>query len=117
MKNKRTKRKFEYNKYVRFLTLINILYQLGDYIATIEHKVINAGNNQTFCRVYTNWPKCENTKSNDKKHATGNNIDPMSFNVTIRARIAGRVTPSSNSNCLEVIEIPMSGKFEFIVTI
>lgn len=31
----------------------------------------------------------------------------MTCNVTIRARIAGRVTPSTNNvNCLEVIEIP-----------
>lgn len=35
----------------------------------------------------------------------------MTCNVTIRARIAGRVTPSTNNmNCLEVIEIPTFGK-------
>lgn len=56
---------------------------------------------QTFCRIYTNWPT--NDTNTQKDQTAG------SFNVTIRARIAGKVTPSSNNvNCLEVIEIPIS---------
>lgn len=104
---KKTKQKhFQVNKKFK------ILLFSGNYIATIEHKVTNAGNDQTFCRIYTNWPKCASTTPTENdENPTSNNIDLMSFNVTIRARIAGRVTPSTNNaNCLEVIEIPMTGK-------
>lgn len=84
----------------------------GNYIATIEQKATNSGNDQAFCRIYTNWPKCASTTPTENdENPPPNNIDVMSFNVTIRARIAGRVTPSTNNaNCLEVIEIPINGK-------
>lgn len=81
------------------------LKSLGNYIATIEQKVSNSGTVHSFCRVYTNWWNC--------KSASNENLDDiysMTCNVTIRARIAGRVTPSTNNiNCLEVIEIPTIG--------
>lgn len=77
---------------------------IGDYIATIEQKAINSSSSQSFCRIYTNWPK------NKASDAAPSITDPMTCNVTIRARIAGRVTPSANTNCLEVIEIPIARK-------
>ncbi|XP_031634727.1 uncharacterized protein LOC116348019 [Contarinia nasturtii] len=77
--------------------------KFGNFIATVECKTSNSGVEHSFLRVYTNWTNCK-TASND------NITDSMNFmtcNVTIRARIAGRVTPSTNNmNCLEVIEIP-----------
>lgn len=77
----------------------------GNYIATIEQKVSNAGTMHSFCRVYANWSNCK-TAPNDSE----DDIHMMTCNVTIRARIAGRVTPSTNNmNCLEVIEIPTMG--------
>lgn len=80
----------------------------GKYIATIEQKVSANGSDQTFCRIYTNWPKCSGMETKDIAESVNNVPCSMSTNVTIRARIAGRVTPSSNNaNCLEVIEIPM----------
>lgn len=89
---------------------------LGNYIATIEQKVTNSGNDQMFCRIYTNWPKsASTTPTENDENPPPNNIDVMSFNVTIRARIAGRVTPSTNNaNCLEVIEIPMNSKTDIL---
>lgn len=47
----------------------------------------------------------ESLSSNDSKRTPSTE---SSVNVTIRARIAGKVTPSSaHANCLEVIEIPI----------
>lgn len=64
----------------------------------------NTGVEHSVCRVYTNWINCKSA-TND----TNNLL--MTCNVTIRARIAGRVTPSTNNvNCLDVIEIPTMGK-------
>lgn len=85
---------------------IEFLIGTGDYIATVEQKAAN----QTFCRIYTNFPK---TKATDERNDVTDNNDPMSCNVTIRARIAGRVTPSANTNCLEVIEIPLTRKSNY----
>lgn len=64
----------------------------GNYILTIESRVGRRQSEKIFCRVYANW----------------NTIDPLcGYNASIRARIAGKVTPTNNSNCLEVIEIPL----------
>lgn len=68
----------------------------------------NSGVEHFVCRVYTNWANCKNA-TNDT-----DNMSIMTCNVTIRARIAGRVTPSTNNvNCLEVIEIPTTGKLKY----
>lgn len=66
----------------------------------------NSGGEHFECRVYTNWMNCKGAAG----ETSDNNINFMACNVTIRARIAGRVTPSTTSaNCLDVIEIPTIG--------
>ncbi|EZA50439.1 hypothetical protein DMN91_009906 [Ooceraea biroi] len=72
----------------------------GDYIVTLESKYLrdNASNNHAgkaasnFVRIYVNWAMVKDQSQ------------PM------RARIAGRVTPSLNRplNSLEMIELPLS---------
>lgn len=63
----------------------------GSYVATIEKKVSRQDKEVVYARVYTNW---ETSRGEDQ---------PM------RARIAGRVTPSSSQtggDVLEMIELP-----------
>lgn len=72
----------------------------GDYVVTLESKYLreNASNNHAgraasnFVRIYVNWAMVKDQSQ------------PM------RARIAGRVTPSLNRplNSLEMIELPLS---------
>lgn len=101
--------KFGKMKRFQFPTRSNfkeVFFLQGNFIATIERKVSNNGVEHSFCRVYTNWTNCKNAASDT------DDINLMTCNVTIRARIAGRVTPSTNNvNCLEVIEIPTIGEF------
>lgn len=86
--------------------LIFICLSSGNFIATIERMVSNSGTEHYECRVYTNWMNCKGAAG----ETSDNNINFMACNVTIRARIAGRVTPSTSSaNCLDVIEIPTIG--------
>lgn len=72
----------------------------GNYVATVESKVSRQDQEVVYSRVYTNW---ETSKGEDQ---------PM------RARIAGRVTPSSSQtggDVLEMIELP--SKFAKITAI
>lgn len=92
-----------------YLLTLSILLKLGNYIATIERKCTNNGD-QSYCRIYTNWPSTESL--NKRSPSSSSSLSSLSsegiVNVTIRARIAGKVTPSSaHANCLEVIEIPI----------
>lgn len=67
----------------------------GDYVATLESKVSRDGlTTGSFVRVYVNWALVES-----QGHA-------------MRARIAGRVTPSLNRpmNSLEMIELPLNNQ-------
>ncbi|XP_074101401.1 uncharacterized protein LOC141528987 [Cotesia typhae] len=67
----------------------------GNYVATLESKSSRDGATvNNFVRVYINW------------EMTGNQ------NQAMRARIAGRVTPSLNRtlNSLEMIELPLNGQ-------
>ncbi|XP_046420236.1 Hermansky-Pudlak syndrome 3 protein [Neodiprion fabricii] len=67
----------------------------GDYVATLESKISRDGlTTSYFVRVYVNWALVES-----QGHA-------------MRARIAGRVTPSLNRpmNSLEMIELPLNGQ-------
>lgn len=67
----------------------------GDYVATLESKVSRDGlTTSNFVRVYVNWALVES-----QGHA-------------MRARIAGRVTPSLNRpmNSLEMIELPLNNQ-------
>lgn len=99
-------------KFLFFLNnciLIRFTSYLGNFIATIECKISNSGVEHSFLRVYTNWTNCKTASSDN---GTTDSISFLTCNVTIRARIAGRVTPSTNNiNCLEVIEIPTIGIF------
>lgn len=68
---------------------------MENYIATVESKVSRDGTSvNNFVRIYVNWS------------LEGNQ------NQAMRARIAGRVTPSSNRifNSLEMIELPLNGQ-------
>ncbi|BES92022.1 Hermansky-Pudlak syndrome 3 [Nesidiocoris tenuis] len=66
----------------------------GNYVATLEKKQTRQGKEVTYARVYTNW---------DKRTETD-------LDQAMRARIAGRVTPSSSQtgvDVLEMIELPV----------
>lgn len=70
----------------------------------------NSGDEHFECRVYTNWMNCKGAASQT------DDINFMACDVTIRARIAGRVTPSTTTaNCLDVIEIPTIGTLIFTI--
>uniref|UniRef100_A0A1B6CI50 BLOC-2 complex member HPS3 N-terminal domain-containing protein n=1 Tax=Clastoptera arizonana TaxID=38151 RepID=A0A1B6CI50_9HEMI len=63
----------------------------GNYIATLETKVSRQGRETIYTRIYANWERNNDTQS-------------------MRARIAGRVTPSSSQtggDVLEMIELPV----------
>lgn len=67
----------------------------GDYVATLESKISRDGSTTSnFVRVYVNWALVE------------------SQGQAMRARIAGRVTPSLNRpmNSLEMIELPLGAQ-------
>ncbi|XP_034947229.1 uncharacterized protein [Chelonus insularis] len=90
-------------KQYKLLTIfptVDLVHQLlhsdkGNYVATLESKTSRDGltiNN--FVRVYVNWEMAGNQ------------------NQAMRARIAGRVTPSLNRSLksLEMIELPLNGQ-------
>lgn len=89
-----------HTKLLTIFPTVDLVYQLlhsdkGNYVVTLESKISRDGltiNN--FVRIYVNW------------EMTGNQNQPM------RARIAGRVTPSLNrsQNSLEMIELPLNGQ-------
>jgi len=63
----------------------------GNYIATLETKQKRSGEDLLYLRVYCNWEQCSQ------------GTPPL------RARIAGRVTPTGSQigdNALDMIEIP-----------
>lgn len=66
----------------------------GNYVATLEQKIDRDGLINNFVRIYVNWEICSNQ------------------NQAMRARIAGRVTPSlnRNQNSLEMIELPLNNQ-------
>lgn len=64
----------------------------GNYIVTLEMKRKRSGDDLLFLRVYCNWEQCSQ------------GTPPL------RARIAGRVTPTGSQigdNALDIIEIPV----------
>lgn len=67
----------------------------GNYIVTLESKVTRQGRETVYTRVYANWDQ---------------NVDGNPAGPAMRARIAGRVTPTSSQTgdgCLEMIELPV----------
>lgn len=74
---------------------IVIFISIGNYVATLETKISRQGRETVYTRVYANW---------DRRNGFSNDQQPM------RARIAGRVTPSSSQtggDALEMIELPV----------
>lgn len=64
----------------------------GNYIVTLETKQKRSGDDLLYLRVYCNWEQCSQ------------GTPPL------RARIAGRVTPTGSQigdNALDMIEIPV----------
>ncbi|KAJ6643629.1 Hermansky-Pudlak syndrome 3 protein like [Pseudolycoriella hygida] len=64
----------------------------GNYLVTLEKRCSRRQGEKFFCRVYANWSALD--------ASTGKN-------ASIRARIAGKVTPTNSTDCLEVIEVPV----------
>lgn len=71
---------------------LTILCFTGNYLVTLEKRSSRRQGEKFFCRVYANWSALD--------ASTGKN-------ASIRARIAGKVTPSNCNDCLEVIEVPV----------
>ncbi|XP_027229784.1 BLOC-2 complex member HPS3 isoform X1 [Penaeus vannamei] len=71
--------------------------ETGNYVCTLETKPARHGGDHRYVRVYLNW-------------------DQDNTNQPMRARIAGRVTPSSQSGVanLEMVEIPLRKPAEYI---
>ncbi|KAG0721181.1 Hermansky-Pudlak syndrome 3 protein [Chionoecetes opilio] len=69
----------------------------GNFVVTLETKPVRHGGDHRYVRVYLHW-------------------DQSTTNQPMRARIAGRVTPSSQSGVanLEMVEIPLRKPAEFI---
>lgn len=65
---------------------------------------------QKFCRIYTNWLSIKSHTEQFNAQANHSTLSSdYCYNIPIRARIAGKVTPSTNNaNYLEVIEIPVN---------
>ncbi|XP_030747037.1 uncharacterized protein LOC115875658 [Sitophilus oryzae] len=83
----------------------------GDYVASLETKFNRQNRETNFVRVYINWDSVatlQQSKMNSNNVSLGSSecgmVQPM------RARIAGRVTPTTNQSevgSLEMIEIPV----------
>ncbi|XP_042207790.1 Hermansky-Pudlak syndrome 3 protein-like isoform X2 [Homarus americanus] len=71
--------------------------ETGNFVVTLETKPARHGGDHRYVRVYLHW-------------------DQDNTNQPMRARIAGRVTPSSQSGVanLEMVEIPLRKPAEFI---
>ncbi|EEB20087.1 hypothetical protein Phum_PHUM601870 [Pediculus humanus corporis] len=80
--------------------VVKIVYSVnGNYIAALETKTTRSGTKVSHARVYINWESMKDCKD----------LFPM------RARIAERVTPLSQSqNGLEMVEIPNQYMPEYI---
>ncbi|XP_069957344.1 BLOC-2 complex member HPS3 isoform X3 [Cherax quadricarinatus] len=81
---------------------VDLVHQLvycetGAFVVTLETKPARHGGDHRYVRVYLHW-------------------DQDNTNQPMRARIAGRVTPSSQSGVtnLEMVEIPLRTPAEFI---
>lgn len=83
----------------------------GDYIATMETKFNRQNKETNFVRVYINWDSIA-TMQQSKMTSSGVSLGSSECGMVqpMRARIAGRVTPTTNQSelgSLEMIEIPV----------
>lgn len=82
----------------------------GDYVATLETKFNRQNREINFARVYVNWDSVA-TLQQSKMTSSGVSLGSSECGMVqpMRARIAGRVTPTTNQSelsSLEMIEIP-----------
>lgn len=83
----------------------------GDYVATLESKFNRQNREINYVRVYVNWDSIA-TLQQSKMTTSGASLDSSECGMVqpMRARIAGRVTPTTNQSeisNLEMIEIPV----------
>ncbi|CAG9770856.1 unnamed protein product [Ceutorhynchus assimilis] len=83
----------------------------GDYVASLETKFNRQNRETNFVRVYINW---DSVATLQQSKMTSSNVSLGSSECgmvqPMRARIAGRVTPTTNQSelgSLEMIEIPV----------
>lgn len=91
---------------------------LGDYVGTLESKFNHQNREQNFVRIYINWNSIA-TLQQSKMTSSGVSLGSSECGMVqpMRARIAGRVTPTSNQSdlgSLEMIEIPVKRNPHFI---
>ncbi|XP_060533460.1 uncharacterized protein LOC132706255 isoform X2 [Cylas formicarius] len=92
--------------------VVQILHCLnGDYVSTLETKFNRQNREINFVRVYVNWGSIA-TLQQSKMTSSGVSLGSSECGMVqpMRARIAGRVTPTTNQSelgSLEMIEIPV----------
>lgn len=90
--------------------VIGVVFIIGDYVATLETKFNRQNADINFVRVYINWDSIA-TMQQSKMTSSGVSLSSSECGMVqpMRARIAGRVTPTTNQSelgSLEMIEIP-----------
>ncbi|KAF5284703.1 hypothetical protein FQR65_LT13439 [Abscondita terminalis] len=107
--------KFESNLLFSFPTVDQVNQLLhclnGNYVATLEGKNSRQNKVMNYVRVYVNWDGIA-TMQQSKMTNSGASLDSSECGMVqpMRARIAGRVTPTTNQSelsNLEMIEIPV----------
>ncbi|CAG9815124.1 unnamed protein product [Phaedon cochleariae] len=99
--------------------VIQIVHCLnGDYVATLETKFNRQNREINFVRIYINWDSIA-TLQQSKMTSSGVSLGLSECGMVqpMRARIAGRVTPTTNQSelgSLEMIEIPVKRNPNFI---
>lgn len=83
----------------------------GDYVATLETKYNRQNREMNYVRVYVNWDSVAALQQS-KMVRSGASLGASECGMVqpMRARIAGRVTPTTNQSelgNLEMIEIPV----------
>ncbi|CAG9830670.1 unnamed protein product [Diabrotica balteata] len=90
----------------------------GDYVATLETKFNRQNKEINFVRVYINWDSIA-TLQQSKMTSSGVSLGSSECGMVqpMRARIAGRVTPTTNQSelgSLEMIEVPVRRNPNFV---
>lgn len=98
-------------KYTQSKKKLQLNFFLGDYVATLETKFNRQNREINYVRVYVNWNSVA-TMQQSKMTNSGISLGSSECGMVqpMRARIAGRVTPTTNQSevgCLEMIELPM----------
>lgn len=90
----------------------------GDYVATLETKFNRQNKEINFVRIYINWDSIA-TLQQSKMTSSGVSLGSSECGMVqpMRARIAGRVTPTTNQSelgSLEMIEVPVKRNPNFV---